>query len=178
MTDPRTRAGRSEDEACRAPLPVPAASPRPPLLLRRHHSHHGRHLRRLHRRHRRRAHRHLHQLPLPPPSPSSGCSPASRPTQPALLDPYVLQLRPREIPAALLPASAVAGDAVATCCACSCRIVGTPTTSRITSCLCCSRMAGCGYADEFGCRKPGERSISRKFKSGLLPSFQVALLAP
>jgi hypothetical protein len=44
--------------------------------------------------------------------------------------------------------------------------------------LSCSRMAGCGCGFEIGCRKPWSRLKSRQNESGLLPGFQVALLAP
>ena len=110
-------------ESCSVPAqpnkPVPAASP--PLLLRRHHGHqgHGHHLRRLHRRHRRRRHCHRHQLPLPPPPSPASSSPGGKQAKPALLRPCALHPRPCELPASLLPASGVAGDAVATLCASS-----------------------------------------------------------
>ena len=130
---------------------IPVASPRPPLLLGRHHGHHHRHCRPLHRRHRRRCHRHHHQLPLPPPPSPASSSPGGRQAQPALLRSCTLHPRPCELPAALLPASGVAGDAVATRCACCRGTVGTPATSCIVSRLRCSRMAGCGCANELGC---------------------------
>jgi hypothetical protein len=113
----------------------------------------------------------------PPRSPASS-SPGGKQAQPALLRPCALHPRPCELPVALLPASGVAGDAVATRCACSRGTLGTPATCRIVSCLCCSCMAGCGCADGLGCWKPGWRPASRKIKSGLLPQFQVARLAP
>jgi hypothetical protein len=160
------------------PSSVPAASPRPPLPLRRHHGHHHRQYRSYHRHHRRRCHHHHHQLPLPPPRSPASSSPGGKQAQPALLRPCALHPRPCELPAALLPASGVAGDAVATRCACSRGTLGTPATCRIVSCLCCSCMAGCGCADGLGCWKPGWRPASRKIKSGLLPQFQVARLAP
>ena len=67
--------------------------------------------------------------PLPPPPPPTGTatpaaaspassSPGGRQAQPALLCPCALHPRPCELPAPLLSASGVAGDAVATRCTC------------------------------------------------------------
>ena len=126
---------------------------------------------------RRRRHCHRHQLPLPPPPLPASSSPGGKQAKPALLRPCALHPRPCELPASLLPASGVAGDAGFTLCASS-RGTGARLPSRIRSCLCCSCMAGCGCADGLGCRKPEWRPASRKIKSGLLPQFQVARLAP
>ena len=131
-----------------------------------------------HRRHRRRCHRHPHQLPLPPPRSPASFSPGGKQAQPALLRSCALHPRPCELPAVLLPASGVAGDEVATCCACSRGTVGTPATSCIASRLCCFCMAGCGCGYGLGCWKPGWRPASRKIKSGLLPQFGDQLLVP
>ena len=50
---------------------------------------------------------------------------------------------------------------------------------RIACChLCCSCLAGCGCTFAFDCRQSGWRLISHKFKSGVLPQFHGALLAP
>jgi hypothetical protein len=101
------------------PSSVPAASPRPPLPLRRHHGHHHRQYRSYHRHHRRRCHHHHHQLPLPPPRSPASSSPGGKQAQPALLRPCALHPRPCELRVPLLSASGVGGDAVATRCACS-----------------------------------------------------------
>ena len=68
---------------------------------------------------RRRRHCHRHQLPLPPPPSPASSSPGGKQAKPALLRPCALHPRPCELPASLLPASGVAGDAVATLCASS-----------------------------------------------------------
>jgi hypothetical protein len=132
----------------------------------------------LRRRHPRSArHLHLHHLQLPPP-PSPGSSACSRGAHPALLGPCALQRRLCTLSVGLLPASCVAGDVVAAPFASSRTTTACLPALPICARLSCSPMAGCGCGFELGCRKPGSRLKSRKIESGLLPRFQVALLAP
>jgi hypothetical protein len=122
-------------------------------------------------------HLHLHHLQLPPP-PSPGSSACSRGAHPALLGPCALQRRLCTLSVGLLPASCVAGDVVAAPFASSRTTTACLPALPICARLSCSPMAGCGCGFELGCRKPGSRLKSRKIESGLLPRFQVALLAP
>jgi hypothetical protein len=161
-----------------APPPRRAAAPRPPPPHRRRHARHQprcRHLRR--RRPRSRRHLRLRHLQLPPP-PSPGSSAGGRGAHPALLGPCALQRRLCTLSFGLLPASCVAGDVVAAPFASSRRTTARLPAVLICACLSCSRMAGCGCGFKLGYRKPWSRLKSRKIESGLLPRFQVALLAP
>jgi hypothetical protein len=159
-----------------APPPRRAAAPRPPPPPRRRHARHQPRCRLLRRR-RPRFRRHLRlrhlQLP-PPPSPSSSAS-GSR-AHPALLAPCTVQRRPCALAAALILTGRVARDAQqppaapapAGPHACSLFPCYSPDMSLLLFSGC-----GCGFND----RKGGWRPKSRKIKSGLLPHFQVALLA-
>jgi hypothetical protein len=165
--------------ACAAtPPPCRAAAPRPPPPHRRRRARFQPNCRLLRRRRPRSArHLHLHHLQLPPP-PSPGSSACSRGAHPALLGPCALQRRLCTLSVGLLPASCVAGDVVAAPFASSRTTTACLPALPICARLSCSPMAGCGCGFELGCRKPGSRLKSRKIESGLLPRFQVALLAP